>query len=88
MWGALFAALSCGAVIVTWRERRHRCFERQNFITCFITFFYSLILWNLYKMTKEKVGGCCLCSHDMTWAENPLVYCDGQDCTVAVHKGL
>ncbi|CAH1395563.1 unnamed protein product [Nezara viridula] len=35
---------------------------------------------------KEMVGGCCVCSDDRGWAENPLVYCDGQGCTVAVHQ--
>lgn len=33
------------------------------------------------------VGGCCVCSDERGWAENPLVYCDGQGCTVAVHQG-
>lgn len=36
---------------------------------------------------KEMVGGCCVCSDDRGWTENPLVYCDGQGCTVAVHQG-
>ncbi|KAB0798280.1 hypothetical protein PPYR_09273 [Photinus pyralis] len=35
---------------------------------------------------KEMVGGCCVCSDDRGWPENPLVYCDGQSCTVAVHQ--
>ncbi|BET03496.1 myeloid lymphoid or mixed-lineage leukemia (trithorax homolog, Drosophila) [Nesidiocoris tenuis] len=35
---------------------------------------------------KEMVGGCCVCSDDRGWAENPLVYCDGTGCTVAVHQ--
>ncbi|XP_050044569.1 uncharacterized protein Alh isoform X10 [Dermacentor andersoni] len=35
---------------------------------------------------KEMVGGCCVCSDERGWAENPLVYCDGQGCTVAVHQ--
>ncbi|KAL1116878.1 hypothetical protein AAG570_005347 [Ranatra chinensis] len=35
---------------------------------------------------KEMVGGCCVCSDDRGWPENPLVYCDGQGCTVAVHQ--
>ncbi|XP_039280387.1 protein AF-17 isoform X4 [Nilaparvata lugens] len=35
---------------------------------------------------KEMVGGCCVCSDDRGWTENPLVYCDGQMCTVAVHQ--
>lgn len=37
---------------------------------------------------KEMVGGCCVCSDDRGWTENPLVYCDGQGCTVAVHQGI
>jgi len=36
---------------------------------------------------KEMVGGCCVCSDERGWTENPLVYCDGQGCTVAVHQG-
>ena len=36
---------------------------------------------------KEMVGGCCVCSDERGWAENPLVYCDGQSCNVAVHQG-
>lgn len=36
---------------------------------------------------REMVGGCCVCSDDRGWSENPLVYCDGQSCTVAVHQG-
>jgi len=36
---------------------------------------------------KEMVGGCCVCSDDRGWAENPLVYCDGGGCNVAVHQG-
>ncbi|XP_071540195.1 zinc finger protein zfp-1-like isoform X2 [Panulirus ornatus] len=35
---------------------------------------------------KEMVGGCCVCSDENGWAENPLVYCDGQGCNVAVHQ--
>lgn len=35
---------------------------------------------------KEMVGGCCVCSDESGWAENPLVYCDGQGCNVAVHQ--
>lgn len=27
-----------------------------------------------------------MCSDDRGWPENPLVYCDGQSCTVAVHQ--
>lgn len=36
---------------------------------------------------KEMLGGCCVCSDERGWTENPLVYCDGQGCTVAVHQG-
>ena len=39
------------------------------------------------KTMKEMVGGCCVCSDERGWAENPLVYCDGQGCNVAVHQG-
>ncbi|XP_068604076.1 protein AF-10 [Brachionichthys hirsutus] len=35
---------------------------------------------------KEMIGGCCVCSDERGWAENPLVYCDGHGCTVAVHQ--
>ncbi|XP_052247304.1 zinc finger protein zfp-1-like isoform X1 [Dreissena polymorpha] len=35
---------------------------------------------------KEMVGGCCVCSDERGWAENPLVYCDGNGCSVAVHQ--
>ena len=37
---------------------------------------------------KQMVGGCCVCLGEQVLADNPLVYCDGQGCTVAVHKGL
>ncbi|KAK6622126.1 hypothetical protein RUM44_001933 [Polyplax serrata] len=37
-------------------------------------------------MSKEMLGGCCVCSDERGWTENPLVYCDGQGCTVAVHQ--
>lgn len=32
------------------------------------------------------LGGCCVCLDERGWAENPLVYCDGQSCSVAVHQ--
>ncbi|XP_056892645.1 protein AF-17-like [Takifugu flavidus] len=35
---------------------------------------------------REMVGGCCVCSDERGWAENPLVYCDGHGCNVAVHQ--
>lgn len=37
---------------------------------------------------KEMIGGCCVCADERGWDENPLVYCDGSQCTVAVHQGL
>ena len=36
---------------------------------------------------KPMLGGCCVCLDERGWAENPLVYCDGQSCNVAVHQG-
>lgn len=38
-------------------------------------------------MVKAMVGGCCVCSDERGWDENPLVYCDGHGCSVAVHQG-
>ncbi|CAB4057653.1 MLLT6_10 [Lepeophtheirus salmonis] len=35
---------------------------------------------------REMVGGCCVCSDERGWDENPLVYCDGVCCSVAVHQ--
>lgn len=32
------------------------------------------------------VGGCCVCSDESGSLENPLVYCDGDGCNVAVHQ--
>ncbi|XP_073464340.1 protein AF-17 isoform X4 [Aquarana catesbeiana] len=40
----------------------------------------------LHGRMKEMVGGCCVCSDERGWAENPLVYCDGHGCNVAVHQ--
>ena len=37
---------------------------------------------------KEMIGGCCVCGDDEGYDENPLVYCDGAGCTVAVHQGM
>lgn len=34
------------------------------------------------------IGGCCVCSDERGWDENPLVYCDGHGCNVAVHQGI
>nr|XP_006825571.1 PREDICTED: protein AF-10-like [Saccoglossus kowalevskii] len=36
---------------------------------------------------KVMIGGCCVCSDERGWTENPLVYCDGHGCNVAVHQG-
>ena len=36
--------------------------------------------------TKQMLGGCGVCTDERGWKENPLVYCDGDDCNVAVHK--
>ncbi|KAI4806941.1 hypothetical protein KUCAC02_017731 [Chaenocephalus aceratus] len=41
--------------------------------------------WSTNNM-KEMIGGCCVCSDERGWAENPLVYCDGHGCNVAVHQ--
>lgn len=38
------------------------------------------------KPPKQMVGGCCVCSDERGWPENPLVYCDGDSCSVAVHQ--
>lgn len=40
------------------------------------------------KTMKEMIGGCCVCLDDRGFDENPIVYCDGNGCTVAVHQGL
>lgn len=41
----------------------------------------------LSNSMKEMIGGCCVCSDERGWTENPLVYCDGHGCSVAVHQG-
>ncbi|XP_051538203.1 protein AF-10-like isoform X12 [Myxocyprinus asiaticus] len=41
---------------------------------------------DLASNMKEMIGGCCVCSDERGWAENPLVYCDGHGCNVAVHQ--
>lgn len=65
------------------------------FCTCFVTisFFHLPVdrlecirCWLLAFKMKEMVGGCCVCSDERGWTENPLVYCDGKHCTVAVHQ--
>lgn len=30
--------------------------------------------------------GCCVCADDSGYCDNPLVYCDGSGCNVAVHQ--
>lgn len=35
---------------------------------------------------KEMLGNCGVCSEDKAFDDNPLVYCDGRNCNVAVHK--
>ncbi|XP_065665902.1 uncharacterized protein LOC100207765 isoform X2 [Hydra vulgaris] len=37
-------------------------------------------------MVREMIGGCCVCLDERGWTENPLVYCDGSGCNVAVHQ--
>lgn len=37
-------------------------------------------------MVREMIGGCCVCLDERGWNENPLVYCDGNGCTIAVHQ--
>ncbi|VDK26581.1 unnamed protein product [Anisakis simplex] len=34
------------------------------------------------------LGGCCVCADENGWEANPLVYCDGPNCEVAVHQGI
>ena len=36
---------------------------------------------------SEMLGGCCVCADVVGYEENPLVYCDGSGCDVAVHQG-
>jgi hypothetical protein len=36
---------------------------------------------------KLMIGGCCVCADDSGYCDNPLVYCDGDNCNVAVHQG-
>ena len=35
---------------------------------------------------KEFVGGCCICTDENGYAENPLIFCDSQGCDVVVHQ--
>jgi len=36
--------------------------------------------------SKPMLGGCSVCMIEIGWDNNPLVYCDGKSCTVAVHQ--
>lgn len=36
--------------------------------------------------TKPMSGGCFVCLDERGWNNNPLVYCDGELCSVAVHQ--
>ena len=36
--------------------------------------------------SKPMLGGCFVCQDERGWANNPLVYCDGKQCSVAVHQ--
>ena len=64
-------------------------------LTFFVTHFNAASWWDkllgldvVYAMPPgDMVGGCCVCSDEQGWNENPLVYCDGHGCTVAVHQG-
>lgn len=47
---------------------------------------YGEVDEELTTSMKEMIGGCCVCSDERGWAENPLVYCDGHGCNVAVHQ--
>ncbi|UMM24866.1 hypothetical protein L5515_004899 [Caenorhabditis briggsae] len=40
-----------------------------------------------YHHRFQMVGGCCVCADDNGWVDNPLIYCDGENCEVAVHQG-
>lgn len=37
-------------------------------------------------LIKQMIGGCCVCADDSGYCDNPLVYCDGPGCNVAVHQ--
>lgn len=41
---------------------------------------YNVFSWLFAIKMKEMVGGCCVCSDERGWPENPLVYCDGSQC--------
>ena len=98
IWGALYS-ISCRSNL--WRCDRRQQIEIVCMLLLVVAlnlkgrvlkkldlFYQLLLLQNFHEMAKEMVGGCCVCSDDEGWDDNPLVYCDGQDCTVAVHKGL
>ncbi|CEF67311.1 Zinc finger, PHD-type domain and Zinc finger, FYVE/PHD-type domain and Zinc finger, RING/FYVE/PHD-type domain and Zinc finger, PHD-finger domain-containing protein [Strongyloides ratti] len=47
----------------------------------------SLIPSGCKPKEKEMISGCCVCSEENGWTDNPLIYCDGPNCDVAVHQG-
>uniref|UniRef100_A0A0N4ZFF0 PHD-type domain-containing protein n=1 Tax=Parastrongyloides trichosuri TaxID=131310 RepID=A0A0N4ZFF0_PARTI len=47
----------------------------------------SLIPSGCKPREKEMISGCCVCSEENGWTDNPLIYCDGPNCDVAVHQG-
>merc|ERR1712142_921279 len=57
--------------------------QKFNFFSSAAPHLYRI---DVCKEMREMVGGCCVCSDEQGWNENPLVYCDGQGCTVAVHQ--
>lgn len=46
----------------------------------------NICIYFLGKAMKEMLGNCSVCSEDKAFDDNPLVYCDGRNCNVAVHK--
>lgn len=49
-------------------------------------FYFNYIYYFLGNEMKEMLGNCSVCSEDKAFDDNPLVYCDGRNCNVAVHK--
>ena len=48
---------------------------------------FYIVTLQIIDMVREMIGGCCVCLDERGWNENPLVYCDGNGCTIAVHQG-
>lgn len=67
-----------------WLKTKDIVISSSHLITCKDLIAVQL---KLNHSMKEMLGGCCVCSDERGWTENPLVYCDGQGCTVAVHQG-